>query len=288
MSRIRSIHPGLWTDEAFVCLSPLARLLFIGTWNECDDKGIFPWSPLKLKMRVLPADSVDATELLTEIEGAGLVCQYQFGDRSFGAVKNFALYQRPKKPNDIHPASAEILRFAGMNSELAEQYARPLPNQFPTSGENSPQRKEGGGNRSSVADATGADAPPISASDVTKAVWDSGKSILKAAGIDDRQAGSIIGRLRKSYSDSQVLVVLSRCQVVQPSDPVEWLTKALQQEAKNGRLSERSADAFASLRGARPNAALDMVIQSERELAAEAERENPWSDRPLRAALPPH
>ncbi len=235
MSRIRSIHPGLWTDEAFVSLSPLARLLFVGMWNECDDKGIVPWSPLKLKMRILPADNIDAGELLAEIEGAALVRGYDWEGKRFAAVRNFALYQRPKKPNSIHPASAEILRFAGHNTEQATLLASPVPNQFPPSGEKSPQREEGGGNRSSEAIASGGQPPALTAADITKSVWDSGKAILKAAGHDDRQAGSIIGRFRKMYSDSQVLIALSRCQIEQPSEPVEWLTKVLQSEAGNGR-----------------------------------------------------
>jgi hypothetical protein len=230
MSRIRSIHPGLWTDEAFVSLSPFARLLFMGTWNECDDKGIFVWSPLKLKMRVLPADSVDAAELLAEIESATLIRRYQFSDRTFGAVRNFAKYQRPKKPNYIHPASADVLLFTGMDTETATLHASPVPNQFPTGGEKAPQREEEGGNRSSEANASGADAPTLSAADMTKSLWESGKTILKAAGHDDRSAGSIIGRFRKNYSDSQVLAVLSRCQIEQPSEPVEWITRALQAE----------------------------------------------------------
>lgn len=230
MSRIRSIHPGLWTDEAFVCLSPLARLLFIGMWNECDDHGLIPWSPLKLKMRVLPADNADAADLLAEAEDVGLILRYQFDGKVFAAVKNFMKFQRPKKPNPIHPASAEILLFVGMDPELATLRASPVPNQFPTNGEIRPQMEEGGGNRSSEANASGADAPNLSAADITKAVWDNGKTILKAAGHDDRHAGSIIGRLRKTYSDSQVLTVLSRCQAEQPSEPVEWITKALQAE----------------------------------------------------------
>lgn len=91
----------------------------------------------------------------------------------------------------------------------------------------------------SEASASGADAPGLSAADMTKAVWDNGKMILKAAGHDDRQAGSIIGRFRKSFTDSQVLVALSRCQIEQPSEPVEWLTKTLQAEAglSNGKRS---------------------------------------------------
>lgn len=244
MSRIRSIHPGLWTDEAFVTLSPLARLLYIGMWNECDDKGLFAWSPLKLKMRVLPADNADPSELLTEMQGAGLVLHYVHGDKAYGVVRNFAKYQRPKKPNDIHPASAEILLFAGMDTEQATLLASPVPNQFHTGGENAPQREEGGGNGSSVSNDTGAEPPNFSAAEITKSVWDSGKAILKAAGHDDRQAGSIIGRFRRNYSDSQVLIVLSRCQIEQPSEPLEWITKALQAEAggTNGRQYPPPAD----------------------------------------------
>lgn len=145
MSRIRSIHPGIWTDEAFVSLSPIARLLFIGLWNECDDKGIFPWSPLKMKMRVLPADGCDAAELLHEIAVAGLVREYDFDGKSYGAVRNFAKFQRPKKPNDIHPATGEILTFTGMSGELIADKASAIPNHSPTASEKSPQREEGGG-----------------------------------------------------------------------------------------------------------------------------------------------
>lgn len=73
---------------------------------------------------------------------------------------------------------------------------------------------------------------PPSAADIRKIIFDTGKMILKASGQDDRRAGSIIGKWRKTYSDSQVLTVLARCQSEQPSDPVEWITKALQFEQR--------------------------------------------------------
>lgn len=138
MSRIRSIHPGLWTDEDFVTLSGFARLLFIGLWNECDDKGLFEWKPLTLKMRLMPADHVEVGELLAEIEAAGCVKRYEVDGRSYGAVRNFCKFQRPKKPNDVHPITAEIRGFVSLSSE-------PVPNQFPTDGEIAPQMEEGGG-----------------------------------------------------------------------------------------------------------------------------------------------
>lgn len=147
MSRIRSIHPGLWTDEAFVSLSPFARLLFMGMWNECDDKGLFVWSPLQLKMRLLPADNVDAAALMAEIEAAGCIRKYEIGGKAYGAVRNFAKFQRPKKPNDIHPSTPEILEFAGHNGELAQDEGNVVPHQFPTIGEKSPQMEDGGGKR---------------------------------------------------------------------------------------------------------------------------------------------
>ena len=39
MARIRSIKPEFWTAEQVMECSPMARLLFIGMWNFCDDGG---------------------------------------------------------------------------------------------------------------------------------------------------------------------------------------------------------------------------------------------------------
>jgi hypothetical protein len=75
-------------------------------------------------------------------------------------------------------------------------------------------------------------AAPPSAADITASIFATGRKILKAADVADRQAGSIIGRWRKLYSDSVVLTVLARCQSEQPSEPVEWITRALQFEAR--------------------------------------------------------
>lgn len=144
MSRIRSIHPGLWTDEEFVTLSAHARLLFMGLWNECDDKGTFEWKPLTLKMRILPADNVDVAALMAEIEGVGAICRYEVDGKKFGAVRNFCKFQRPKKPNDIHPASPQILAYVGSNSEPSCTEEQFVPNQLPTGGEIAPQMEDGG------------------------------------------------------------------------------------------------------------------------------------------------
>jgi hypothetical protein len=112
MSRIRSIHPRFWTDEAVVSVSRDARLLYIGLWTECDDKGAFEWKPLSLKMRLFPADGLDVIPLLGELTRAQLVKSYVVGGQKFGAIKNFLKYQRPKKPNDLYPMPDSIRAFS--------------------------------------------------------------------------------------------------------------------------------------------------------------------------------
>lgn len=135
----------------------------------------------------------------------------------------------------------------------------------------------------SVAIATGAATPSLTAAEVTKSVWDTGKAILKAAGYNDRQAGSIIGRFRKTYSDSQVLIALSRCQIEQPSEPLEWLTKALQSEANNG----RHPTAHGLSRAAKPDPLLAMLATARAAREAEDSAGDPGDDlgtwSPLRA-----
>lgn len=76
-------------------------------------------------------------------------------------------------------------------------------------------------------------------------------------------------------------------EVLNNSTMNHWTGLFEPKETANGRQS-RATDAFASLRGSRPNPALDMVLAAERDLAAEAERENSRADWPARAALPPH
>jgi hypothetical protein len=71
--RRRYVHPETWTDDKFVQLPPLARLLFIGMWNFSCDNGHLEDNALQLKMRVLPADNCDVSELLRELIDRGRV-----------------------------------------------------------------------------------------------------------------------------------------------------------------------------------------------------------------------
>lgn len=154
MARIRSVHPGLFTDEAFVSCSALARLLVIGLWTEADDQGVFEWKPVTLKMRILPVDNADVPAILAELETANLIRRFTVEGRQYGAVRNFCKFQRPKKPNSVHPLPSEFRTYVGskavssepippvttLSGEPANDDAPPVPQK----GEIAPQMEDGG------------------------------------------------------------------------------------------------------------------------------------------------
>jgi hypothetical protein len=150
MSRIRSIHPGLWTDEGFMSVSAYARLLYIGLWNEAWDDGVFEWKPLTLKAKIFPVDSVDLPGLLDELVSAGMIARMEDAPRQAGVIRNFQRFQRPKKPNSSGLLVPEWEEYVGKSATppLPEvDTPPPVPHQFPTSSEKSPQMEEEGGRR---------------------------------------------------------------------------------------------------------------------------------------------
>lgn len=120
MSRIRSIHPGLFTDEAFMQASPNARLLLIGIWTEAWDDGVFERKPLTLKAKIFPADNLDVSELLTELEDLGFFQTFKIAGKSFGAIRNFRKFQRPKKPNSSGLLPDEFRNYVALNHSDGE------------------------------------------------------------------------------------------------------------------------------------------------------------------------
>lgn len=145
MARIRSIHPGFFTDEDLVSVSAHARLLFLGIGVEADDKGIFEWKPITLKMRLFPVDNVDIEALLSELEAVNAVRQFEIEGRKYGAIRNFRKFQRPKTPNDVHPITSELRTYVSLSDPTTEIEADKAPAFLPNV-EMSPQMEEVGGN----------------------------------------------------------------------------------------------------------------------------------------------
>ncbi len=180
MARIRSQHPGQWTDEHFVSMSPFARLLTLALRNEADDQGIFEWKPVTLKMRLLPADNVDIQALLEELISNEQVTSYEVDGRKYGAIRNFCRFQRPKKPNSVHPITDEIRTYVGMTESDAgttrtssAPCSEPVGNQFGTGGENAPQMKE------VVSSSNTPPTPPGGVRKRNKADWKSDQTFLR-------------------------------------------------------------------------------------------------------------
>jgi hypothetical protein len=172
MARIRSVHPGLFTDEAFAQLSDAAQIFWIGLWTEADDQGVFEWKPITLKMRLRGASTSSVEPLLAELTAAGCICRFTAGSRTYGAVRNFCKFQRPKKPNSVHPLPPEIGIYVssreastepevdtsggvspptdvqdGKGSEPEPDKPSPVTHQLPTGGGKSSQMEDGGGRR---------------------------------------------------------------------------------------------------------------------------------------------
>jgi len=168
MSRIRSAHPGLFSDENFMVLTveaPLAAVLLIGIWTEADDEGVFEWKPLTLKARILPAISASIDPLMAALVDNRFLMRFEVDGRSYGAVRNFTRWQRPKKPKAIHPKPELVRKYVGLTDatvgnefgtggELNADDAGPVPtsgepvgNKFGTGGEIPPQMEDGGWRR---------------------------------------------------------------------------------------------------------------------------------------------
>lgn len=110
MPRIRTVKPEFWEDERVGELSPLARLLFIGTWNLADDEGILRWSPDYLNAALFMYDGLSPKKvraLMVEVERADQVFTYTAGKahQALAYVVNFRRHQRINKPQPgKHPA----------------------------------------------------------------------------------------------------------------------------------------------------------------------------------------
>lgn len=145
MARIRSIHPGLFTDEAFASASPYARLLLIGIWTEAWDDGVFEWKPLGLKMRIFPADSCDVPSLLDELAALGMIKKVEANGKPYGLVRNFCKFQKPKKPNDSGVFKDSFREFVAFNYHKDRTVPEPVRNQFGTSSGKPILMEDGGG-----------------------------------------------------------------------------------------------------------------------------------------------
>lgn len=123
MARIRTIKPTFWTSEQIVECSPIARLLFIGIWNFCDDAGNMPASFRTLKMQVFPGDDFtidDIEKWIDELKRQGLVVEYMAENKAFWHVTGWH-HQKVDRPNFVYPKPKFVDHSTSDRGQIAEQ-----------------------------------------------------------------------------------------------------------------------------------------------------------------------
>ncbi|MGP9823780.1 DnaT-like ssDNA-binding domain-containing protein [Ectopseudomonas khazarica] len=109
MARIRSIKPEFWTSEQVMECQPLARLLFIGLWNFCDDAGNHPDAEKTIKALIFPGDDIDSLtvrRLLDELSAHGLLSFYEHEGKRYLHVSGWK-HQKIDKPTVKYPPFSE-------------------------------------------------------------------------------------------------------------------------------------------------------------------------------------
>ena len=125
MARIHTVKPEFWTAEQVMELSPMARLLFIGLWNFCDDRGVHPVAYKTLKAEVFPADdllSSDVERLVGELIAQGLLSEFEAEGRRWWFVTGWhhQVINRPSKSRYPEPPrNAPLPSAAGQGDDDA-------------------------------------------------------------------------------------------------------------------------------------------------------------------------
>lgn len=131
------------SDEAYMSMSFPAKAAWPLLWTECDDHGAFDWKPIVLKARIFPADNVDFSAILAELESLGCVRAVEIQGKKCGLIKNFCRYQSPKSPSYRFDISTIDHEFIALKEKDLSSPPPALPQPSPKATEKSPQRDIG-------------------------------------------------------------------------------------------------------------------------------------------------
>lgn len=73
LSKVRALHPDIFSDEDVCDVSIAARWLFAGLWCFACDNGHLADKPKQIKRWIFATDEVSAADLLRELEAVGLI-----------------------------------------------------------------------------------------------------------------------------------------------------------------------------------------------------------------------
>lgn len=240
MARIRSIKPEFWTSEQVTECSPMARLLFIGLWNFCDDHGIHPDSAKRIKMEVFPGDEIAVADVqgwVDDLVEHGLVERYEAEGEKYLRVTGWSRHQKIDKPSYKYPQPVSD-KSAKPRRKEAERHP-PDRSRVESNGEET------------VANATGADAPggspplpgfagdpePV---DLKKQIFGPCLQWLaRETGKPADSLRSLVGRwIKTAGSEGPVIEAIAAAQRDRVLAPIDWITAAVNsRSASSGHFS---------------------------------------------------
>jgi len=95
MARARNIKPGFFKNELLAELPVSTRLIFIGLWCLADREGRLENRPKRIKLELLPFDSVVVGQALVELEQHGFIERYEASGLQVIHILNFSKHQSP-------------------------------------------------------------------------------------------------------------------------------------------------------------------------------------------------
>lgn len=109
--RKRTLDPNFFLDEYLVTQPFAVRLLFEGLWCLADREGRIEDRPVRIKMKLFPADDLDVDAALDALASGGMVARYEVDGQRVIQVTNFLKHQRPhpKEVPSILPPQGHTL-----------------------------------------------------------------------------------------------------------------------------------------------------------------------------------
>jgi hypothetical protein len=229
----RVIRGELLNSERYWSVGLEGRQLFVHLILVADDFGLVNGTSFSLRRTCFGPDGCDAKRLeslLSELTEHGLVVPYTVRDVRYLWIPRFGNFPRAHKSRfpvcaSIFNELAKELQCIRHADDLHVQRVRTAAAPE-TETETETEKKE--------PPSEGAVAP--SPGDPKKAVFDAGVALL-AKQHGDKDARSLVGRMRKALGDSEVLELIRKAG--DATEPVEWLMKA----AAKATISKRISDA---------------------------------------------
>lgn len=126
MARNRIIKPDFWADEKIGRLSPMARLLFLGTLNFSDDVGVCRGTAGFLRSQIFQFDEVSLKQvdlMIQELVKNSLILTTKINGESFIFIRNFFKHQKIDRPSPFRFISEttkhNVLELFNSSSDVA-------------------------------------------------------------------------------------------------------------------------------------------------------------------------